>query len=89
MARHDAEGDEINRPFTKLTVRELGILKCLAQGMSDQEIAKQLYLSLNTVKWHNRKIFVKLGVCSRTQAIARGHDLRIFDSEIPDDDLPF
>lgn len=88
MARHNTEADETKRSFTNLTARELVILTCLARGMSDHEIANQLFLSLNTIKWYNRKIFGKLGVCSRTQAVARGHDLHIFNNEIPGNRSP-
>ncbi|MEO8394795.1 MAG: LuxR C-terminal-related transcriptional regulator [Chloroflexota bacterium] len=54
----------------QLNKRELGILARLANGLSDQQIADDLFLSLNTVKWYNRQIYSKLGVGSRTQAIA-------------------
>lgn len=53
-----------------LTEREQEIVKRLASGLSDQQIADELFLSLNTVKWYNRQIYSKLGVGSRTQAIA-------------------
>jgi DNA-binding CsgD family transcriptional regulator len=53
-----------------LNEREQEILKHLAAGSSDQQIADKLFLSLNTVKWYNRQIYSKLGVGSRTQAIA-------------------
>ena len=53
-----------------LTEREHEILKRLSVGLSDQEIAADLFLSANTVKWYNRQIYSKLGVGSRTQAIA-------------------
>lgn len=55
----------------RLTQREQEILSRLATGLSDQQIADDLFLSLNTVKWYNRQIYSKLGVSSRTQAIAR------------------
>jgi predicted ATPase/DNA-binding CsgD family transcriptional regulator len=57
-----------------LNEREQEILKHLAAGSSDQQIADELFLSLNTVKWYNRQIYSKLGVGSRTQAIARVKD---------------
>ena len=88
MDRHNADGDKANISFANLTPRELSILKCLARGMSDHEIASQLFLSLNTIKWYNRKIFIKLGVCSRTQAIARGHDLHLLTTDPSSDHLP-
>lgn len=65
----------------KLTEREVEILERLARGLSDQQIAAEIYLSLNTVKWYNRQIYSKLGVANRTQAIARARDLRLFGEE--------
>lgn len=53
-----------------LTAREKEILYCLKEGLSNRQIAERLYLSLETIKWYNRQIFSKLGVSSRTQAIA-------------------
>jgi pimeloyl-ACP methyl ester carboxylesterase/DNA-binding CsgD family transcriptional regulator len=57
-------------PIEPLTERERGILEWLAQGLPDQQIARELHLSLNTVKWHNRQIYSKLDVRNRVQAIA-------------------
>lgn len=54
----------------QLNTREREVLTGLAAGLSDQQIADTLYLSVNTVKWYNRQIYSKLGVRSRTQAIA-------------------
>ena len=62
-----------------LNEREQKILKHLAAGSSDQQIADELFLSLNTVKWYNRQIYSKLGVGSRTQAIARAKDFALPD----------
>lgn len=57
----------------KLSEREMEILDLICQGLSNQEISDQLYLTLGTVKWHASNIYGKLGVRSRTQAIqARG-----------------
>lgn len=53
-----------------LSQREIEILGLISDGMSNHEIAQKLYLSDNTVKWYNRQIFTKLGVNSRTQALA-------------------
>ncbi len=84
MTKKNTGKDNAQTLFTSFSARELEVLKCLARGMSDHEIAQELYISLNTVKWYNHKIFIKLGVCSRTQAIARGHNLHLFD-EHPQD----
>jgi LuxR family maltose regulon positive regulatory protein len=58
-----------------LSQRELEVLQLIAQGLSNREIGKQLYLALNTVKGHNQKIYSKLQVQSRTEAIARAREL--------------
>src|SRR4051812_18732047 len=51
-----------------LTEREREILACLAESLSNQEIADRLYLSLKTIKWYNTQIFEKLGVKNRADA---------------------
>ena len=58
-----------------LSSRELEVLALIAKGLTNQEIAARLYLSLHTVKAHARNIYAKLGVSSRTQAVARGRAL--------------
>ena len=58
-----------------LSQRELDILRLIAQGLSNREIGARLFLALNTVKGHNRVIFDKLQVQSRTEAIARAREL--------------
>ena len=52
-----------------LSKRELEVLELMAAGLSNNEIAERLFVSLNTVKTHNSKIFEKLEVNRRTQAI--------------------
>jgi len=58
-----------------LSQRELEVLHLIAQGLSNREISKRLFLALNTVKGHNQKIYSKLQVQSRTEAIARAREL--------------
>jgi LuxR family maltose regulon positive regulatory protein len=58
-----------------LSQRELEVLQLIAQGLSNDEIGKQLYLALDTVKGHNRRIFDKLQVQRRTEAVARAREL--------------
>ncbi len=57
-------------PGDQLTQRELEILGLIVEGLSNAEIAQKLFLSLATVKVHTRNIYGKLGVNSRTQAVA-------------------
>jgi LuxR family maltose regulon positive regulatory protein len=59
----------------QLSQRELKILQLIAQGLSNREIGERLFLALDTVKGHNRKIFDKLQVQSRTEAVARAREL--------------
>ncbi len=73
----------MDAPHEQLTERELGILARLANGQPDQQIADELFLSLNTVKWHNRQIYGKLGVRNRTQAIALARRLGLLDPPAP------
>lgn len=63
-----------------LSERELEVLQLIAEGLSNREIAQGLYLSLNTVKGHTRKIYSKLGVKSRTQAVAKAREEGILPS---------
>jgi len=58
-----------------LSSRELEVLRLVAQGLSNQEICERLFLALDTVKGHNRRIFEKLQVQRRTEAIARAREL--------------
>ncbi len=66
-------------PYEGLSKRAVEILHLLAEGMSDREIAERLVMTINTVKWYNRQIYSILGVGSRTQAIARAHELQLLD----------
>ncbi len=60
-----------------LSDRELEVLRLLASGMSNREIADELVVALDTVKKHVSHIFGKLGASSRTQAVARAHELAL------------
>jgi two-component system, NarL family, response regulator LiaR len=53
----------------QLTERERDVLKCLADGLNNNEIADKLFISLGTVKFHVSNIFHKLGVDSRVEAV--------------------
>ncbi len=60
-----------------LTKREIEILRLIAEGLSNQQIADTLFLSLHTVKAHTRNIFGKLDVRRRTQAVSKAKGLGI------------
>lgn len=60
-----------------VTPRELEILGLLAEGLSNREIAERLFVSENTVKTHASRLFDKLEVRRRTQAVQRGQQLRL------------
>jgi LuxR family maltose regulon positive regulatory protein len=62
-----------------LSARELEVLRHLAGGASNQEMAEALVVSINTIKRHLNHIFLKLGVTTRTQAIARARQLRLLE----------
>jgi DNA-binding CsgD family transcriptional regulator len=58
-----------------ITKRELEILALIAQGMSNREIAEKLFVSENTVKTHSSRLFDKLSVKRRTQAVQIGKEM--------------
>jgi DNA-binding CsgD family transcriptional regulator len=58
-----------------ITSRELEILTLIARGLSNREIATQLFVSENTVKTHCARVYDKLGAGRRTQAVQRGKEL--------------
>ena len=55
-----------------LTSREREVLKMLAEGLSNKEIASRMKISEHTVKFHTAQIFAKLGVSTRTEAVVQG-----------------
>ncbi len=60
-----------------LTPRELEIMRLICKGYSNPEIASELVVTVNTIKKHTSNIYGKLGVRSRTQAIARAYELNL------------
>ena len=77
----------------ELKPRELEILRLIAAGHSNREIADALFISVPTVRWYNKSIYSKLGVHSRTLAVAQAHELGLLEAEpvqvvAPKDNLP-
>lgn len=69
--------DETQVQRLGLTPRELQILELIASGLSNKEIAAQIYVSENTVKTHSSRLFEKLNARRRTQAVQLGKELGI------------
>ena len=61
-----------------LSERELTVLRLLSGGLSEREIAHELFLSFNTVHTHVKSVYRKLGVSSRADAVARGRERQLF-----------
>jgi LuxR family maltose regulon positive regulatory protein len=73
-ARPTVQGTTLIEP---LTDREMQVLGCLSEGLSNAEIAQRLFISLPTVKSHTRNIYGKLGVHNRKEAVFRARELGI------------
>ena len=69
--------DKYDRNKIGLSKRELEVLELLAQGLSNQEVADKLFVSLNTAKTHISSIYTKMNVKRRTQAIQKARDLAL------------
>jgi ATP/maltotriose-dependent transcriptional regulator MalT len=70
--------DSLPHPLTR---RELEVLRLLAQGKTNREIAQSLFVSTLTVKTHVQRIIGKLGVSDRTQAVVRAAELGLLAPE--------
>lgn len=66
-----------NQMIEELSERELELLRLIAEGLTNNEISRSLYISINTTQWHITNIYGKLGVKNRTQALARARELRL------------
>ena len=60
-----------------LTEKEAKILRYMGQGLSNMEIAKKLYISEGTVKWHTNHIYKKLRVKNRAQAVLKAKEIEM------------
>ena len=77
LARQAAEKEELPAPV--LTARELEVLKLVARGMSNKDVADELFISENTVKNHVRNILEKLHLHSRMEAVMYAVRKRLVD----------
>jgi LuxR family maltose regulon positive regulatory protein len=60
-----------------LTEREIEVLRLMADGLTYEAIAQRLFVSVNTVRYHVKGLYGKLGAGSRAEAISRGRELRL------------
>ena len=73
----DAPGAAVVKPSETPSAREVELLSLLDQGLSNQQLADRLNLSLATIKWHLRNLYAKLGVSSRSAALAKARALNL------------
>ena len=71
----ESTGREVERLVEPLSDRELEVLRLIAAGLANREIAEELTIAVGTVKRHINHIYGKLGVHSRTQALVRAREL--------------
>jgi LuxR family maltose regulon positive regulatory protein len=75
--RHEPAAPEARDRHEALSQRELEVLRSLAQGLTYEEIGRQLFLSLNTVQFHVKNIYRKLLVNKRVQAIEKAREMKL------------
>jgi DNA-binding NarL/FixJ family response regulator len=67
-------------PHVLLTPRELDVLAAISDGLSNKAMARQLGISLHTIKFHVESLFRKLGVRTRAEAVAKGFERRVMET---------
>ncbi len=67
--------DKLTEPLDEFKEREIEIINLMADGLSNQEIADQLFVTKETVRWYNKQIYSKLGTSRRTEAVALARDM--------------
>jgi ATP/maltotriose-dependent transcriptional regulator MalT len=76
VATVPAANDQLVEP---LTPREMEVLRLIAKGLTNQQIADQLIIAIGTVKSYTAEIYGKLQVNNRTQAVTRAQDINLLD----------
>jgi DNA-binding NarL/FixJ family response regulator len=79
---HGTDALAADGPESMLTRREGDILRAVADGLSNKEIARQLWLSEQTIKFHLTNIYRKLGVCSRTAAVHHAYEHGLIENPL-------
>lgn len=74
---HENKPSVNEKPFEQLSEREIELLRLIAGGLTNNEISKKLYITVNTTQWHISNIYSKLGVKNRTQAIIKARELKL------------
>ncbi len=77
IATPDFKRDEAGLQRLGISKREYEVLELIALGLSNQEIAEKLFVSLNTIKTHSSNLFMKLEARRRTEAIRRAKELQL------------
>ena len=77
--------EEMRHDAPSLSERERSILQALADGLSNKQIAKQLWLAEQTIKFHLTNIYRKLGVSSRTEAVRAAYQQGLLESPLLED----
>ena len=81
QAKSMVKQTQVQPLFEPLSERERQVLQLLAQGRTNQQIAQDLVIALDTVKRHVSHIFSKLGVTNRVQAVKQAHDLSLLSEQ--------
>jgi DNA-binding NarL/FixJ family response regulator len=77
------EGDEVAAARAEgLSDREIAILRALASGLSNQAIGRELWVSEQTIKFHLRNVYRKLGLSNRTEAARYAHEIGLVDEPL-------
>lgn len=77
VAGPDFTLDEAKLKKLGISKREYEVLELISRGLSNQEIAEKLFVSLSTVKSHSANLFMKLDASRRTQAVQKARELRL------------
>ena len=75
-------GPLAQQPECGLTAREIEIVRALADGRSNKQLAKELWLSSHTIKYHLTNIYRKLGVSCRTEAVRQAYEHGLIENPV-------